>query len=264
MSLNVKEILAKVVDPKLEGLGFERVKKSSALEWNYKRPQGDGYDRITFQKSQYYNETRVLFSGGRMIYELTELLDPASLPSIITHSINFNGFLPYNNMEELESILTVLADIIVERVGHPLFDAMVKTRINPPVEMLQKLSENVRAHAEKFRQDYDLTYDKEVPRLKQRILDVEKIIEQRAGEAYGTLSDFFVEAAAYLGELIVNAHGGAWGGKEANTFVVQKIDNYAKANLSPLAAVINYWHNPILFQLSIVNRYETILRIIDK
>ena len=265
--MSIGKILTRVADAKLAAHGFEKSKIKGHGVWVYERRKDDIVYILMFQKSNYFAGIDLRFYNSA---SLTAYFHPDELSPYLSDLIkrNESGFITYQDEKELESIIIALTDAAIEKVI-PLFDVIMRPDQRPTIEMYKALSENTKEYANAFVREYHVAFETEPYKIKERIKDIERLIDENRNKTLDELSELFLTAAAYLGEMIIRTHKGVWGWKNDNFYIMDINDNEREngrgilpIRRSPLVDVFRYWDKPEFYNHSISHSYKGLLNIL--
>jgi len=205
--MNIKRTIRKIADKTMAEYGFEFDESESGKVdsrggvYFYKSTKNGCFREIYFQTDSYAKEMEVRLSFVNP-NDTSQNIGIAGLNNF-TYEVDrfyYKGK-KYDTQEKLEGLITELLELIV-CYAIPAFEIMEKPLIYPDEEMYRELSKNTKEKAEWFAKEYGLTFDISYEGFFEQVNKLQSIVRSKKG-SYEELKPFFINAAAYFGELLI-------------------------------------------------------------
>lgn len=264
--MNQRKIIRKIAGPALEKEGFVYSKEMSGpgytAFYNFEKKH-----EISFQKSNYANLLRINLVSS--INKPWCFLGQGKLDE--RYSKTF--WLEYSNEEEFAQVVNELLKVVLEK-GLSALDYIDSTEmVKSDHDMYLSLSKDTAGKAEKFAMEYGLSllYKEENYQTLKQLIDTLKA-EDNTAEGFYKNQDFFLCAAAYVGETIRSDFvcDWVWGSDSQHEPIKYALychrshvpsDNF---HLDSLLILISYWNlYPVLYDEDLIYKFYKYNKSLD-
>jgi hypothetical protein len=245
-------MIKKVAGPVLANYNFVLEGKQGSARIAFSKKRNDETQFIVFQKSNFQHALRIEFSTS---------IKPIPMLGHRLAAKDINKFWWEYNDSDNDSKCMVINDLLTIAINNGIdyLEIMSIPELEPTEEMAKSLMDNTVKKsvdfANKFGLDFDSIYDS--------LVKIQNLIVNNTQTSYAENKDFFIDAAAYVGELISKHYGGIWKWnmeyKQCDLAKIGGKDLYENI----LSWITNYWNKPNSKYHQLIYMHQNLLEFIE-